>query len=153
MSRAESSPGAAIDAPGGLRLDGELAFLQRFAGPLLLLARVMLAYLFIVEGYGKIANYSGVGEYMAQHGVASALLPAVILTELGGGLLVLLGLKTRWAAVALGGFCLLTAWLFHIGPDEAVQLQKNVAMAGGFVALATTGPGPWSVDAWRSLVR
>ena len=152
MSRAESS-GGAVDPPGSFRLDGELAVLQRFSGPLLLLARAMLAYIFIVEGCGKLANYQAVGAYMSAHGVAPALLPAVILTELGGGLFVLIGLKTRWAAIALAGFCLLTGLFFHIGAEEAVQFQKNVAMAGGFLALATTGPGPWSVDAWRSRVR
>jgi putative oxidoreductase len=45
------------------------------------------------------------------------LLPQVILTELGGGLLVLFGLKTRWAAITLFGFCLLTALSFHPGAD------------------------------------
>jgi putative oxidoreductase len=150
MAHAEPSPGAAVDRPMGLALDWELAFLGRFVGPTLLLARAMLAYVFIVEGYGKIAAYRDVGDYMAQHGVALALLPLVILTELGGGLLVLIGLKARWAAVALGGFCLLTALFFHLGADEAIQFGKNIAMTGGFLALATAGPGPWSVDAWRA---
>ncbi len=45
---------------------------------------------------------------MQENGVDPRLLPLVILTELGGGLLVLFGLKTRWAAIALCGFCLLT---------------------------------------------
>jgi putative oxidoreductase len=57
----------------------------------------MLAYIFIVEGAGKIAGYSGVADYMRAHGVDGRLLPLVILTELGGGLLALCGLKTRWA--------------------------------------------------------
>src|SRR4051794_10083205 len=153
MSHAEPSPVAAAQPTSGFRFDGELAVLQRFAAPLLLLARAMLAYIFIVEGYGKIANYQGVGAYMAQHGVAPALLPLVILTELGGGLLLLFGLKARWAALALGGFCVLTALLFHMDPDQMTELQKNVAMAGGFLALATAGPGPWSIDGWRSRVR
>jgi putative oxidoreductase len=110
----------------------------------------MLAYIFVLEGYGKISGYAGVAGYMEQHGVPGALLPLVILTELGGGLLVLFGLKTRWAAIALAGFCLLTGLFFHIGADQAIQLQKNIAMAGGFLALATAGPGPWSIDAWRA---
>ena len=61
----------------------------------------------------------------------------------------LFGLKTRWAAIALFGFCLLTALFFHTGADQAIELQKNVAMAGGFLTLAIFGPGPWSLDAWR----
>jgi len=153
VAHAEPSPNPAINRPAGLGLDGEFAFLGRLAGPILLLARAMLAYIFIVEGYGKITDYRDVGAYMAQHGVSQACLPLVILTELGGGLLLLIGLKARWAAIALGGFCLLTALFFHLGADDAVQFGKNVAMAGGFLAFATAGPGPWSVDAWRTRFR
>jgi putative oxidoreductase len=85
---------------------------------------------------------------MQTSGVDPRLLPLVILTELGGGLLVLIGLKVRWAAVALFGFCLLTAALIHWRANE-IEVQKNVAMAGGFLALAVFGPGPWSLDGWR----
>jgi putative oxidoreductase len=45
---------------------------------------------------------------------------------------------------------LLTALFFHSGADQAIQPQKNVAMAGGFLALALLGPGSWSLDAWRT---
>src|SRR5882757_1776719 len=104
----------------------------------------------IYGGRRCIAGYAGVADYMQAHGVDGRLLPLVILTELGGGLLVLFGLKTRWAAIALFGFCLLTALFFHSGADQAIQLQKNVAMAGGFLALALLGPGAWSLDVWRA---
>jgi uncharacterized membrane protein YphA (DoxX/SURF4 family) len=67
---------------------------------------------------------------MQAHGVDGRLLPLVILTELGGGLLVLIGLKTRWPRLSSLAFCLLTALFFHSGADQAIQLQKNVAMAG-----------------------
>jgi putative oxidoreductase len=59
---------------------------------------------------------------MQAHGVDGRLLPLVILTELGGCLLMLFGLKTRWAAITLFGFCLLTALFFHLGADRAIQL-------------------------------
>ena len=152
MSRAEPTEVEALNSPG-FRLDGELAVLQRIAAPLLLLARVLLSYIFLIEGYGKIGDYQAVAGYMSQQGVPAALLPLVILTELGGGLLVLFGLKTRWAALALAGFCLLTALLFHMSAEEVTNFQKNVAIAGGFIALATAGPGAWSLDAWRSRLR
>src|SRR5271166_790216 len=134
--------------PPARAFDWELAFLTRLSGPLMLPARVMLAYIFI-HGAGAIADYAGTVGYMQTNGVDARLLPLVILTELGGGLLVLFGLKTRWAAIALFGFCLLTALFFHLGADEQIELRKNVAMAGGFLALAILGPGAWSLDAWR----
>ena len=65
----------------------------------------------------------------------------------------LFGLKTRWAAIALFGFCLLTTLFFHTASDQVIELQKNVAMAGGFLALPICGPGPWSLDAWRGRPR
>jgi len=109
----------------------------------------MLAYIFVVEGVEKVASYAGVVEYMQSNGVDGRLLPLVILTELGGGLLVLFGLWTRWAAIALCGFCLLTVLFFHLGADQTIELRKNIAMAGGFLTLATFGPGAWSLDGWR----
>ncbi len=145
MSRVQSSPGRG-DTQSGAAFDADLLVLRRFADPVVLLARAMLAYIFIVEGFSKIMDYAEVAAYMRDYGVSSALLPLVILTELGGGLLVLFGLKTRWAAVALAGFCLLTALFFHLAADQAIEFKKNVAMAGGFLVLATFGPGAWSVD-------
>ena len=53
------------------------------------------------------------------------------------------------AAIALFGFCLLTALFFHTASDQVIELQKNVAMAGGFLTLTICGAGPWSLDAWR----
>jgi len=149
MSSAKDTREDAAAATGGRTFDADLRFLSSWASPLGLLARAMLAYIFVIEGAAKITGYAGVAEYMQANGVDGRLLPLVILTELGGGLLVLVGLKTRWAAIALSGYCLLTAVFFHLGADQAIQFNKNIAMAGGFLALAIFGPGPWSLDTWR----
>jgi putative oxidoreductase len=146
MSRVQTSPEEGGYRPAKSSFDADLLFLRRFADPIVLFARAMLVYIFVVEGFGKIAHYAAVAAYMRENGVASSLLPLVILTELGGGLLVLVGLKTRWAAIALFGFCLLTALFFHLAADQTIMFQKNVAMAGGFLVLAAFGPGAWSID-------
>ena len=62
---------------------------------------------------------------MQAHGVDGRLLPLVILTELGGGLIVLFGFKTRWAAIALFGFCLLTALFFHLAADQVDRIAEE----------------------------
>jgi putative oxidoreductase len=105
----------------------------------------MLAYILVGEGAGKIGGYAGVADDMRVLGVDGRLLPLAILTALGGGLLVLFGLKTRWAVIALFGICLLMALFFHTGADQAIELQKNVGIAWGVLALALLGPDTWSL--------
>jgi putative oxidoreductase len=127
--------------------------MARLQAPLALLARLMLVFLFVVEGWEMIFNYQGTQRYMESYGVPGMLLPLVIIIELGAGLLVAIGLLTRPAALALAGFCVLAALLFHhdLGDaDEFIQFGKDMAIAGGFLALAAFGAGGWSVDAaWR----
>ncbi len=113
-----------------------------------LVGRLLIALIFITAGYAKIGGYAGTQGYMEAMGVAGALLPLVILAELGGGILIVLGLFTRYAALALAGFSLLSGFLFHGSGDEMQQinLMKNVAMAGGFLFLVAQGAGRISLD-------
>jgi len=118
-----------------------------------LLGRIGLSLIFIVSGAGKLAAYAGTQQYMESAGVPGALLPLVILTELGGGLLVFSGSFSRWAALALAGFSIVSAVIFHAHFADQMQFvnfMKNIAMAGGFLLLAANGPGAISVDAWRA---
>ena len=149
MSEAQYTRRGATPPARDSAFNSDLNFLVQWAGPLGLLARAMLAYIFIVEGVGKIRGYAGVADYMQAHGVDGRLLPLVILTELGGGLLVLFGLKTRWAAIALFGFCLLTARSSTRPLIRRLNCRRMSPWPGGFLALALLGPGAWSLDAWR----
>ncbi len=124
--------------------------LRALQAPATLVGRLLLALIFVDEGWLKLSNYAGTQAYMEANGVPGALLPLVIITELCTGLLVAVGLFTRCAAVALMGFCLVTALLFHMTPEQSVHFYKNLAMAGGFLTLAAHGGGAWSLDAWRA---
>lgn len=111
--------------------------------------RALLALIFIAAGWSKITGYAATASYMESQGVPGMLLPAVILLELGGGLLILLGLQTRILAFLLAGFCVLTALIFHsnFGDQQQIILfMKNLAIAGGFLILMAHGPGLWSLD-------
>ncbi|MCJ7597608.1 MAG: DoxX family protein [Methyloceanibacter sp.] len=123
--------------------------MDRAAPYLIATGRVLLAAIFIQGGLHKILGYAGAASYMTEHGVMALLLPLVIFTELGGGLCVLLGLWTRWAALALAGFCVLAALLFHYQPDDMMQMinfMKNITIAGGLLVLAGAGPGAYALD-------
>ncbi|MGH8442707.1 MAG: DoxX family protein [Nevskiaceae bacterium] len=118
-----------------------------------LLGRILLSLIFVVAGYTKIGGYAGTQAYMESMGVPGMLLPLVIVTELGGGLLVVLGLWTRIAAFGLAGFSVLAGLLFHFKPDDQMQMMvmmKDIAMGGGFLFIAAHGAGAFSLDAWRA---
>lgn len=114
-----------------------------------LAARVLLSIIFLVSGFGKITGYAGTVAYMASMGVPSALLPLVILVELVGGLMILVGYQTRLAALVLAAFTLVAGIIFHMqfgNQGQMIHFMKNLAIAGGFLQVFATGPGLWSVD-------
>ena len=114
-----------------------------------LAGRVLIALLFLLSGWGKIGGYAATQAYMQAKGVPGALLPLVILVELGGGAAIVAGLYTRAVALVLAGFCILAGLLFHAGsPDPIQQLMflKNLAISGGFLFLVANGAGRLSVD-------
>ena len=120
--------------------------IQTLAGPL---GRVLLALIFVTSGFGKIASYAGTAGYMEAMGVPAMLLPLVIITEIVGGLALILGWHTRLAALALAGFTVIAALLFHA--DFADQMQsimfmKNIAIAGGLLVLVAQGAGAYALD-------
>ena len=123
-----------------------------------LLGRVGLALIFVLSGWSKLTGYEGAQQYMESAGVSGALLPLVILAELGGGLAILTGALTTWAGAGLALFSLAAAFLFHraapgmdamAASNQQIHFMKNIAMAGGLLVLAAQGPGAYSVDAWR----
>ena len=127
--------------------------------PLALIGRILLAILFVPAGFSKIAGFAGTVGYatamglpLPQVGVAIALV-----IELFGGLALLIGYRTRFAALALAVFTLVASFFFHAYwalPAEQQMMQqlmffKNIAIAGGLLAFAAFGAGGLSLDARR----
>jgi putative oxidoreductase len=117
-----------------------------------LLGRFLLSAIFLHEAWAKLTGYAMATAYMQAFGVPTALLPLAIGFELGCGLLILVGYRTRIAALLLAGFCVATALLFHTRFGDRNQLlhfEKDVAIAGGFLVLVARGSGAWAIDAMR----
>jgi len=123
-------------------------------GPLV--GRVLLALIFIIAGYGKITGFDGTVGYMQAYNVPMTQVLAVlaIIVELGGGLMIAVGWKARWAAAAVFIFVLIASFIFHAFwavPADQAQLQnimfmKNLAIMGGMLYIIVYGSGPLSVD-------
>lgn len=120
--------------------------------------RLLLSSLFIWAGYHKLIDPSGNAQYFASVHipVPDVAVWVVIIIELIGGLAILVGFKTRWAAVVLAIFCLVTAFGVHLVSamnsegmaqvNQMVHFYKNLVMAGGFLYVVAYGAGTLSVD-------
>ena len=118
-----------------------------------LVARVFLGHIFLLAGLSKITAYEGTTGYMEAMGVPGNLLPLVIAFEVIAGLAIIIGFQTRWTAVALAGFSVVAAVIFHSNFSDQIQMilfMKNIAIAGGFLLLAVHGAGSYSLDNRRA---
>jgi putative oxidoreductase len=130
--------------------------LTRAQDPLVLAGRILIALLFIPEGWGKVVDFQGTVDYIAASHMPLPQLAAAaaIAAELGLGLLLLVGWQARWAALGLALFVGVLTPVFHgfwglEGGRRALQeamFFKNLAILGGLLVLAAFGPGRWSVD-------
>ena len=123
---------------------------------LALIGRLVLAWFFVPAGWSKIAGFSGTVAYATSAGLP---LPEIgvavgLLIELVGGLLLLVGFGTRWAALSLAVFTVVAAFFFHnywVMPEAQQMMQKlnftkNLAIAAGLLAFAAFGPGRLSIE-------
>jgi putative oxidoreductase len=121
-----------------------------------LIGRIALALIFVTSGSEKLTGFSDTAGYIASQNVPLPEVAAgiAVLIELGGGLAVLAGWMTRWAALAIVVFLIVISPIFHgfwtmAGEDRMtnyIMFMKNVSMLGGFLLLFAFGPGKYSVD-------
>lgn len=123
-------------------------------GAIVLIGRILLSAIFILSGFSKLTAIGGTAGYFASMGLPAPTIVAVVvgLVELVGGLAVLVGFRTREASWLLAIFCVASAFVAHMNWADMMQMinfQKNLAIAGGFLVLASFGPGSISIDARR----
>jgi len=120
----------------------------------LLLARILLAAIFILAGLNKFGNIEGTAGYIGSVGLPMGTLLAwgTAIFEVVAGIAILIGFQTKLVCWALAAFCIVSAAIFHNNFGDQIQFilfMKNLAMAGGFLALSVAGAGSLSVDAKR----
>ncbi|MBL0370586.1 DoxX family protein [Rhizobium sp. KVB221] len=136
---------------------------------IILVARILLSFMFIFAGFGKLTDPAGTAGMIAGAGLPAATALAYLagLFELVAGLAVLAGFQTRIVGWALALFCVFTGVVFHSGtvaiegwPEGAlgwintlnqIMMMKNITLAGAYVLLATVGAGAISLDARRGV--
>jgi putative oxidoreductase len=121
-----------------------------------LLGRLLLAAIFLVSAFGKLAAPGPTQGFIASVGLPVPVLSylAAVVIELGGGLMLLAGYRTRFAAIVLAAFSVISALLFHHALGDQNQLfhfLKNLAMAGGLLQVVAFGAGSYSLDNRRQL--
>ena len=123
-------------------------------GPLA--GRILLALIFVISGYNKLVGFDGTVGYIASKGLPLPQLAAAaaIAIELIGGILLVIGWQTRWAATAIFLFMIPTTLIFHAfwaAPAanlqmETIQFMKNLCIMGGMLYVMAFGAGPLSLD-------
>jgi len=121
-----------------------------------LVGRILLAVLFLKSGWGKIGGFEQTAAMMASKGVPlpNIALIITILLELGGGILLVIGYKARWAALGLALWLIPVTLTFHnfwAVPADQVMAQstnfyKNVSILGGMLMVFAFGPGRYSME-------
>lgn len=129
---------------------------QATSGVVLLAGRLAMAAIFVPSGFGKLGHLSGFAQSLGAKGFWPPFAWAVVgaCVEFFASVCVVLGLKTRYAALLLVVFTAVAAavshnfWIMQGQPRQLnyIQFMKNIAIIGGFLLLFATGPGPLSLD-------
>jgi uncharacterized membrane protein YphA (DoxX/SURF4 family) len=123
--------------------------------------RILMSLIFVVGGYGFVMNFSGQADMLGNKeyvlpvfamipGMFMALVGVVL--KVGGGLGLLLGYKTRLAALALIAYVALATLMFHVGEGQLTAALKNIGLIGGLLYIYVAGAGAWSLDNKKTAV-
>ena len=130
---------------------------MRFDHPFVpFLGRLLIVYVFATSGIGKVFSWQANIQYMSTRhlpGIPVFLAMAAVI-ELGGSLSLITGFRAREAAIIMFFYLAAVTMLFHnywaaqgmLAATQETHFRKNLAIMGGLLMLAYSGPGRWSVD-------
>jgi putative oxidoreductase len=123
----------------------------------LLVGRFLLGSYFVLPGIQKIVQYERMTDYMLAHSVplTNLLLPLTIFIQLIAGLAIIVGFKTKFAALILAGLTLIISvymhdfWVMVDGMERSHEMQnfvKNMAIMASLLIVVAIGAGKDSLD-------
>jgi putative oxidoreductase len=138
-------------------LSGADGFATKSADVLILIGRIMLAWVFLGVAYGTVTNFAGSLAYFTSLKLISPELWTwgALLLELLISAILILGIGTRYGAILAFAFVLLATaiahryWEYPAGPQQIGQYNnflKNISIMGGALAIFVTGAGRFSLD-------
>ena len=120
-----------------------------------LIGRLLITYIYIDSGIGKVMDWSGNVQYMSTRHLPfiPVLLAIAAVVEIGGSICLITGYQARWAAFIMFGYTLVLTLLFHnywsfsgmVRGAQETHFRKNVAIMGGLLAVTYGGPGRWAL--------
>ena len=130
--------------------------LMKFDHPILpLLGRLLMSYIFLTSGLAKVFSWDGNIQYMSTRHLPAipVLLALAAVIELGGTICLVTGYQARVASLVMFGYMIVLTIIFHnywslpgnMAGMQETQFRKNLAIAGGLLFLAYSGPGRWSL--------
>ena len=129
-----------------------------YGNGLWLVARILIGSLFVQSGLAKLIDLGAFAGMLAAGGVPMANVIGLVasVAEFGGGLGVVLGVGTRYAALLLIAFTIVATLIAHrfwdVPPDQRemqmIHFAKNVAIIGGLLCVFVTGGGRLAIERW-----
>ncbi|MRT57236.1 DoxX family membrane protein [Enterobacteriaceae bacterium RIT693] len=128
--------------------------MDRYATNFATVGRIVIAAIFIISGLGKIATPEATQGYIASVGLPFPLLGYLIAlaAEVGGGILLLVGYRTRLISALLAVFTVATAVFFHhnfADQNTLLHFLKNLMIASGLLQISALGATSLSFDTRR----
>ena len=125
-----------------------MKILDRWA---LLIARFLIAAIFVFSAVGKFMDPTGIAAFMTQFGIpaASVLVWIAAIVEIVAAILIIVGWQARIGAAALLVYLIVVTLIFHTGwsdPNQIIQFLKNTSIIGGLLAIIAVGPGKLAFD-------
>ncbi|MGN8259109.1 DoxX family protein [Pseudomonas sp. SMSB3] len=132
--------------------------MNTFSATAAVAGRLLLAALFLLSGFSKLAAADATLAYIESSGLPFPLLSylAALGVELGLAALLIIGFQTRIVAVLMALFTVVTAVAFHSNladQGQFINFFKNISIAGGLLQIAAFGGGALSVDALQARIK